>query len=680
MHRSAARATSNTAGTAEQQAEHADRRSFPEPQVAAMDVADDRSNGAADGPDLMEVASVPPRVPDDDGDDDGGGGAHSKRRRVGDSAGLQGLERDQAAGDAEPAPACSSFLPPQERAEDVGPGTRSDAPGTSSSVDSNRAAPAGSDGPTAPDGAEADDVPSFPCDSSSWQERLRPNRPNQPPPATPTPDPTAVVFVAMLLDDPRPPTPKHEFFWNFDVNYFQQHIAEKLEVDSARILVVKVEAGSVIVQFMLLPPDEKSLDQTSATELAEALVRLVDLRSAFLRPIARIDSNVRIAVSYTPFPVDLVQEDRDKVFRPSFTSLKSSMAVPAFSDAPPPGDKVYVALELDPPKRVPGIDPAKQVTGSDLIPILGNVLELAEPGRIAVVSFRADEDETRHSVDSSSLQDSEFLGHVTIITSFWLGAGADGRVYLGWHSPPGVKSRMLALKKANADKEAGLLAEGVLMRTIRWERAQANPPASDLPPSHGIDRVLPYFGKARFNSATGSNAMDVHLCTEWMPGGCFDHRLTLKGSTYPFNLARILAVVIDVAVGMAYVHSHRIAHMDLHRGNVFLKPVRGRYVAKVADFGWAAEMANWPCDEQLNDFSSFCKLLEFAFTVGDVRRYPIASCRAEGVRELITELGAQLNAALRVPDFRESPLLQFEEIIARLKNVTLPTDDVVLND
>eukprot|EP01116_Phalansterium_solitarium_P014721 TRINITY_DN3251_c0_g1_i1.p1 TRINITY_DN3251_c0_g1~~TRINITY_DN3251_c0_g1_i1.p1 ORF type:complete len:1144 (+),score=164.16 TRINITY_DN3251_c0_g1_i1:222-3653(+) len=517
----------------------------------------------------------PPRVPDVYDASE-----HTKRRRVEDPAGLQELQHDKPAGDAELAPSGLLVLPPTEDAVVVEPsavGALSDASRASSSGHSNPVAPLGS-------------------------EPLRTDSADQPALATPKADSAAVAMP---------------------------------------------QAGAVIVQFMLLPPTKGSLDHPSATELAEALVRLVDLRSEFLRPIG---SNMRIAVSYKPFPADLFQLDCPELFRPAFNS---SRVPPPFADAPPADGNVFVAIRLD---------PARQGSASDLLPRLGSILELTEPSRIAGVSVRADENSTRRSLDDgSSLSEPELLGDITIIPdrNFLLGEGRNGQVYLGWHSPPGAKPRMLALKKARADDlEADLAKERVLMRKLCWERAQAHPP------SHGSDRVLPYFGLAQFHKPA-TVSIDVFVCTQWMPGGCFAHRLTLSGRTYPFNLARILAVVLDVAVGMEYVHANRIVHNDLHGYSVLLNPIQGRYEAKVAGFGRAIEMPDWPCDEQSRDFSSFGRLLQFAFTVDS--RHPIEACRAEGVRELIEELGVRDHG------------LPFEAIVARLQQVKLPADDVVLN-
>ena len=87
-------------------------------------------------------------------------------------------------------------------------------------------------------------------------------------------------------------------------------------------------------------------------------------------------------------------------------------------------------------------------------------------------------------------------------------------------------------------------------------------------------------------------ASTFSLVLEYMPGGSLLERLRPAASRWPpLAAAQRCAVASDVARGLEYLHVHAVpplVHQDVKSDNVLLATdVRGRLVAKVADFGTA---------------------------------------------------------------------------------------------
>jgi len=78
----------------------------------------------------------------------------------------------------------------------------------------------------------------------------------------------------------------------------------------------------------------------------------------------------------------------------------------------------------------------------------------------------------------------------------------------------------------------------------------------------------------------------LSIITEWVPRGAL--RDVLLNNHIKLNFNNVLKMAMDVACGMAYLHSRRIIHRDLKSHNLL---VDESWTVKVADFGYAKPLS-----------------------------------------------------------------------------------------
>eukprot|EP00884_Botryococcus_braunii_P006247 jgi/Botrbrau1/15623/Bobra.4_1s0010.2 len=141
-----------------------------------------------------------------------------------------------------------------------------------------------------------------------------------------------------------------------------------------------------------------------------------------------------------------------------------------------------------------------------------------------------------------------------------LGSGSNGTVYKGWWS--GVHE--VAIKvftEVNSGGESLLVARKALLREVALLKSCRSP------------FIVQFLGV----SFVGN---DVWLCMEYMEGGnLFQAIERNKDWTWRSHRGRI---ALDVAKGMAFLHSHGVIHLDLKSPNILLMQ---DWTAKVADVG-----------------------------------------------------------------------------------------------
>jgi serine/threonine-protein kinase len=75
------------------------------------------------------------------------------------------------------------------------------------------------------------------------------------------------------------------------------------------------------------------------------------------------------------------------------------------------------------------------------------------------------------------------------------------------------------------------------------------------------------------------------MVTEYVDGGDLDNLRQGRGGRVRPEEA--VGIMVQVLEGLEYAHGRGIVHRDLKPGNILLARERGRYVAKIADFGLA---------------------------------------------------------------------------------------------
>jgi tRNA A-37 threonylcarbamoyl transferase component Bud32 len=70
--------------------------------------------------------------------------------------------------------------------------------------------------------------------------------------------------------------------------------------------------------------------------------------------------------------------------------------------------------------------------------------------------------------------------------------------------------------------------------------------------------------------------------------------LTDYVTRYPMNPLMAVALMLDIAAGVAYLHSRGIIHRDIKSDNVMVCPCHDRYVAKLIDFGESRQFEQAP--------------------------------------------------------------------------------------
>ncbi|CAI5955713.1 unnamed protein product [Closterium sp. NIES-65] len=97
-------------------------------------------------------------------------------------------------------------------------------------------------------------------------------------------------------------------------------------------------------------------------------------------------------------------------------------------------------------------------------------------------------------------------------------------------------------------------------------------------------RLVPLLGYC-IDYNESSRQMEQIIVSQFMPNGDLSHR-TGAGAK-PMSLQQRLAVLVDVADGLSFLHSRRIVHRDVKPANVLLD---ANMRAKVADFGFMRMM------------------------------------------------------------------------------------------
>jgi predicted Ser/Thr protein kinase len=122
------------------------------------------------------------------------------------------------------------------------------------------------------------------------------------------------------------------------------------------------------------------------------------------------------------------------------------------------------------------------------------------------------------------------------------------------------------------------------------------------PSSPDFEKELSILGRLSHPSITsllcyGGNEKECFMAMELMDGDLFStmRRIMAKDNTlsHPFNIREVVDIMLQVGVGMEYLHEMGIVHRDLKATNILVRRVQGREtkakmrytLVKLADFG-----------------------------------------------------------------------------------------------
>ncbi|KAI9567234.1 kinase-like domain-containing protein, partial [Boletus coccyginus] len=157
----------------------------------------------------------------------------------------------------------------------------------------------------------------------------------------------------------------------------------------------------------------------------------------------------------------------------------------------------------------------------------------------------------------------------------YVAGGGFGDVYRCWYS-------------ANSRKEVAVKA---FRFTFAIDGDVSNRSTKMLRRELGIWRrldhlnVVPFLGIAYGFGMLGA----MSLVSLWMPNGSLHH--FLAKSDHNLGLGHRLRFLLDIANGLAYLHSFPVVHGDLNSNNVLLD---ADYTARLVDFGYASLVGNIP--------------------------------------------------------------------------------------
>lgn len=154
------------------------------------------------------------------------------------------------------------------------------------------------------------------------------------------------------------------------------------------------------------------------------------------------------------------------------------------------------------------------------------------------------------------------------ILGYWvikrLGAGGMGEVHKVWHPETG---RIAALKRllpiAKADETLFL----------RFQREIL------------IMQELKHPNIVRLYEVGQDGKAPVFVC-EFVPGGDFAQFIDAQGRPL-LSPKEVITLIAESLVGLEYIHRKGYVHRDLKPENLLLKPVNGKRIPKIADFGLA---------------------------------------------------------------------------------------------
>ncbi|EGB04224.1 hypothetical protein AURANDRAFT_3341, partial [Aureococcus anophagefferens] len=146
-----------------------------------------------------------------------------------------------------------------------------------------------------------------------------------------------------------------------------------------------------------------------------------------------------------------------------------------------------------------------------------------------------------------------------------IGAGANGRVYLGLEEDTGA---IIAVKEILFTKNEQDLEELVQMQEeIELLRSLHHP------------NIVTYLG-----TDVCDDDQTLYIFTEWVPGGSIQALVTKFGR---LSEAIVRKYVAQLLVGLDYLHEQQVIHRDIKAANIL---VDDRGTIKLADFGSSKRM------------------------------------------------------------------------------------------
>lgn len=145
-----------------------------------------------------------------------------------------------------------------------------------------------------------------------------------------------------------------------------------------------------------------------------------------------------------------------------------------------------------------------------------------------------------------------------------LGAGGMGEVYKVWHPETGriaALKRLLPIAKADERTILRFRREVLIMQDLKHPN---------------IVRLY----------EVGQEGNSPVFVSEFVPGGNFAQFIDDQGRPL-LPPEEVVALIAESLVGLEYLHRRGYVHRDLKPENLLLKPVDGRRIPKIADFGLA---------------------------------------------------------------------------------------------